>query len=242
MRDFDFMAFHPKRTTCKVCGSPELYPRQSHCKKCYNEYVKQKYSESQDRKAKMYPKIEDLDGEMWIELEEEPGFALSNYGRIKSLNYRKQRREALIALKAARTDGYIKLDVSRHREERQMFSIHRLVAKYFVINPKPDEYDCVLHKDENKQNNRWDNLKWGTLSQNRLDYIKHVERHNIKRKVLTDEQVLEIFNSTDTDQAIALKFNIQPSTVWMIKTGYRRSSVTGAKNTDKRHNKNEAIK
>lgn len=225
----------PIRTQCRICGNPQLYPRQPLCKKCHLDYVSKRYSKIQEQKAKQYPKVENLEGELWVELEEEPGFSLSNYGRVKSLNYRKQRREALVATKLARKEGYVQLDVSRHKKERQMFLVHRLVAKYFVDNPNPNEFKYVLHKDENKQNNRWNNLKWGTLSQNRIDYISHIGKHNLKRTTLTDEQVIEIYNSKQTNQDTAIRFNTQPSTVWMIKTGYRRSSVTGAKNTDKRH-------
>ena len=37
---------------------------------------------------------------------------------------------------------------------------HVLVAKIFVGNPDPEHFDCVNHVDENKHNNRADNLEW----------------------------------------------------------------------------------
>lgn len=43
-------------------------------------------------------------------------------------------------------------------------AVHRLVAEFFV--PNPDNKPFVLHLDNNTKNNRWDNLKWGTQSEN----------------------------------------------------------------------------
>lgn len=224
---------------CNKCGLYPKYPAQGLCKKCYFEKASQKYIASQKERAKGYPPIVDFENEIWIVLIEEPEYAISNMGRIKCLNYRNQYRECLFALSESRKGSYLKLDIKREGKKRRMYLVHRLVAKYFVANPKPNEYDKVLHIDENKQNNRWDNLKWGTQSGNRLDYIAHIGKGNLKRKKLSDEQAVEVYKSTGTAQSIALKYGINPETVWMIKSGYRRSAATGAKNTDQRHKSNK---
>ena len=44
--------------------------------------------------------------------------------------------------------------------------ISRLVAIAWVPNPKPEEYDVVMHLDNNPLNNHYKNLKWGTQKQN----------------------------------------------------------------------------
>lgn len=46
-------------------------------------------------------------------------------------------------------------------------AVHRLVAEYFVEG-KTEECCVVDHKDGNKLNNRAENLRWTTLSQNLL--------------------------------------------------------------------------
>lgn len=50
-------------------------------------------------------------------------------------------------------------------------SIQRLVAKTFVPNPKPDEFNVVNHKDGNPQNNTACNLEWCDYRLNNLHAI-----------------------------------------------------------------------
>lgn len=46
------------------------------------------------------------------------------------------------------------------------FSVHRLVAKLFINNPNPKEFNVVNHINENKSDNRAENLEWCTQSYN----------------------------------------------------------------------------
>ena len=47
---------------------------------------------------------------------------------------------------------------------RKTCRVHRVVAEVFV--PNPNNYPIVMHKDNNKKNNRPENLMWGTVSMN----------------------------------------------------------------------------
>ena len=55
--------------------------------------------------------------------------------------------------------------------------IHRLVAELFI--PNPDNKPCVDHIDTNTHNNRVDNLRWVTYSENmrnEITYARTLER------------------------------------------------------------------
>lgn len=64
-------------------------------------------------------------------------------------------------------NGYYQVTLSRPGHKRKQVSIHRLVAEAFI--PNPDNLPMINHKDENKLNNRVDNLEWCTQAEN----IKH---------------------------------------------------------------------
>lgn len=68
--------------------------------------------------------------------------------------------------------NYLAVHLSKHNTATT-FSVHRLVAKAFIPNPKglPE----VNHKDENPPNNRADNLEWCTRLYN-TNYGTHNEK------------------------------------------------------------------
>ena len=65
--------------------------------------------------------------------------------------------------------GYKIVDLCKDNK-RKHFLIHRLVAETFIQNP--NNYPIVLHKDNNKLNTHYTNLKWGTYSENNSQAIK----------------------------------------------------------------------
>ena len=100
--------------------------------------------------------------EIWKDIEGYEGkYQVSNYGNVKSLNYRRKGKERLLKSNQY-TNGY--LCVMLCNNTRKHYSIHRLVADAFIHNP--DNLPCVNHKDENKHNNHVDNLEWCTYEYN----------------------------------------------------------------------------
>lgn len=67
---------------------------------------------------------------------------------------------------------YLKVSLSKNNNVNS-YLIHRLVAEAFM--PNPNNYSCVNHKDENKQNNSVDNLEWCTFLYNNT-YGTKIER------------------------------------------------------------------
>lgn len=60
-------------------------------------------------------------------------------------------------------NGYIVIDLYKNGVV-QWFRVHRLVAQAFI--PNPNNLPIVMHLDNNKSNNHFSNLKWGTISEN----------------------------------------------------------------------------
>lgn len=101
--------------------------------------------------------------EIWKDIEDYEGlYQISNYGRVKSLDYNHTGRVKELAPRANR-GGYLYINLY-NKGIRKTHVIHRLVARAFIDNP--NDYPVVNHKDCNKQNNHASNLEWCTISQN----------------------------------------------------------------------------
>lgn len=102
--------------------------------------------------------------EIWKPIQYE-GYEISNLGRVKS--YKVDKINGRIMKPSKCTKGYLQLDLrldGRKSENRVHLAIHRLVAEAFI--PNPENLPQVNHKDENKENNRVDNLEWCTNEYN----------------------------------------------------------------------------
>lgn len=106
--------------------------------------------------------------EEWRTIDEYPNYMVSNLGRVKSLNYGKEK----ILKQAKNHKGYHLITLSKNNIRKQYF-VHRLVALHFI--PNPNNYPQVNHKDENKQNNCANNLEYCTAEYNN-NYGLHNER------------------------------------------------------------------
>ena len=58
---------------------------------------------------------------------------------------------------------YMEVNLSKNNKVTH-YLIHRLVAQAFI--PNPNNLPQVNHKDENRENNRVDNLEWCTAEYN----------------------------------------------------------------------------
>jgi hypothetical protein len=106
--------------------------------------------------------------EEWKDIKGFPGYQVSSYGRVRSF---KSNRHGLCD-----TPHFLGTDINSNGYERVFlgsngrFFIHHLVAKEFI--PNPNEHPIVRHKDDDRSNNRADNLEWGTQADNIQDAVR----------------------------------------------------------------------
>ena len=108
-------------------------------------------------------------------------YQISNLGRIKSVErYTTNGRAVHERILKTRVNdrGYEYTNI-QFNGNRKAIKIHREVAKAFIDNP--NGYLEVNHKDENKTNNRVDNLEWCDRSYN-VNYGTAIQRAVIKRE------------------------------------------------------------
>ena len=95
--------------------------------------------------------------EIWKDiLGYEGKYQVSNWGRVKSLNYRNTGKEGILK-GVANGNGYLEVILFKEGKGKH-YRINRLVAQAFL--PNPDNLPEVNHKDEDKQNNCVENLEY----------------------------------------------------------------------------------
>lgn len=97
-----------------------------------------------------------VNGEPW------ENYQVSNFGRILSLNYRNTGRAELMTPRK-RKNGYFQVNLRKNGEYKTC-SLHRLVAQTFI--PNPNNLPQVNHIDQDKTNNRVENLEWKSPKDN----------------------------------------------------------------------------
>lgn len=115
-------------------------------------------------------------------------------------------------MKCRSIKGYLSVGLRKFENNRSiqtLYKIHRLVAFYFIPNPK--HYPVVNHIDGNKQNNIVTNLEWVTVGEN----TRHAYRNNLaktwwnKELAIVAINLLENYNYGYAD--VARLFNLNPN-------------------------------
>jgi hypothetical protein len=107
-----------------------------------------------------------MNSENWKDINGYEGlYMVSDKGNIKSINYNGKKGEKR-TLRNHFTGKYFQITLYKNGRKKR-FSIHRLVAANFI--PNKENYNQVLHKDDDGLNNCVENLEWGNQSKNIKD-------------------------------------------------------------------------
>ena len=87
--------------------------------------------------------------EIWKDIIDYEEYKISNLGNIK--------RNDRLLKPFKNTSGYYQIELYKNGKGKHLL-IHKLVANAFIENK--NDYKYVNHKDENKHNNKADNLEW----------------------------------------------------------------------------------
>lgn len=133
-----------------------------------------------------------ITAEIWKQAKGYENFEVSNTGRVrnKALDLIKKQRKT--------ANGYVIVTLKEKGVKHTEY-VHRLVAKAFIENS--GNLPAVNHIDENKENNRADNLEWCSTSYNNCfaDRAKKVGAHHRQnsplRKQIRNADTGEVFAS-----------------------------------------------
>lgn len=113
-------------------------------------------------RTKKIAKMEEFKEEWRPVVGYEGKYEVSNLGKVDALDFHRQGiRRALKQVKL--NSGYIRVTLYKNGVPTH-YQVHRVVASAFI--PNPNNYPCINHKDENKENNVVSNLEWCTILYN----------------------------------------------------------------------------
>lgn len=141
--------------------------------------------------------MEDLSGEIWVDIPEYEGiYLVSNMGRVKVLA--RARKKSFIMKQWLNQNGYLQLLLIKG-EKPKRFGVHRLVCLSFL--PNPADKPQINHINFIRTDNRLVNLEWCTCKEN-LDHTRNhgrMPRLNMEGQLntnskLTESDIYELYN------------------------------------------------
>lgn len=163
--------------------------------------------------------------EMWKPVLGASKYEVSNTGEIRSWNTQRgdlAKEPRLMKKKLNKKVGYYNVGITYDDGVQRTRYLHRLIAQAFL----GDEKDrLVRHLDDNRLNNRLDNLAWGTQKVNMADAIvngKLPTGTDCSRSVLSERDILLIGRMRQeglTHEAIARIIGVNRSVITALLSG-----------------------
>ena len=106
-------------------------------------------------------------------------YEVSSLGRVRSLDREGFTRGDSKRLYKGRVlkpypmvrSGYLSVRLSQAGHPKKLKKVHRLVAEAFI--PNPEGHPLVRHLNDQKEDNRRENLAWGTAKDNNQDRFRN---------------------------------------------------------------------
>lgn len=140
---------------------------------------------------------------------QEGRYEVSSKGRVRS----HLSKEGIKVLRPGlASNGY--LTVCFHTPKRRSFPVQHLVAAAFLGPRQPGMH--VMHRDGVRTNNHVDNLRYGTVSENMADILRH------NRRKWTEDQIRELkarLAAGESPLSLAKEFGMHHPQVYRIKNG-----------------------
>ncbi|GGE47652.1 hypothetical protein GCM10011517_14340 [Actibacterium pelagium] len=139
-------------------------------------------------------------------------YAIDKGGRI----YSKKKKNGFLKPWTEKNNGYQRVELRDNPERREKPFVHDLVLRTFKGNRPNFEY-VARHLNDDPEDNRVENLEWGSRRQNSKDSLQ-----NKGQPALSDgekSQIAKLYKSGNTQTEIANKFGVSQRTISRIISG-----------------------
>jgi hypothetical protein len=161
----------------------------------------------------------------WKPIPRHEGYYASKDGRIMS----RKSGENFVLIPLKKRDGHLFVFLYDGQGNKKKMYVHRLILMAWSRMPKRNEE--ARHLNDIPDDNRLENLEWGTRIENANDKRKNgglsIGKRNASHK-LTDSQVLEIrekYKAGMSSRDIADEYGVAHTTVLKIARGQRWQHV-----------------
>jgi len=158
--------------------------------------------------------------ETWVQVIDFPEYEVSDLGRVRRVASARGAVSGCV-LRPYQSNGYLKVTLTANGRRRKA-AVHRLVLESFSGKPVPGLECC--HGNGVRSDNRLENLRWASRSENMQDAKKHGTAAIGERNghaVLRAEDVVEIRKLRACGEKVKVlseKFNVRHQTISDICT------------------------